>query len=205
MPTGLSQYALAAYEGALYVFSGWDGEKYSDRIFRYDPDQDQWEIRQFKPDPRGGSAATSMEGRIVLLGGKNEQDSLKEVWNYYPDRDGDDPTAWEKSPDLPDARFGLAATALANSIFVVGGQSSSNDNQSYAPIMLAPDASAWQALTQPTQPIGSAMVLMASGNFLHVLGGEMTGELSDEHLVYQALYTVAIPLISNQGEEATPP
>ena len=37
LPIPLSGYGLVAYEGYLYVFGGWDGQKYRDNVFSYDP------------------------------------------------------------------------------------------------------------------------------------------------------------------------
>ena len=71
----------------VYVFSGWDGEKYSDRIFRYDPDQDQWDIRKFEPIHAEKALPLPWKAELFCWA-VNEGGSLKEVWNYYPDRDG---------------------------------------------------------------------------------------------------------------------
>ncbi len=203
MPTGLNDYALTAYEGNLFVLGGWDGKHFSDKVFRYDPDQDRWETRDLLPGGRTESAAAALDGRIILLGGRDASGSLSQVWIYYPDREGD--AAWQPGPALPGNRFGLTATVLANSVFIIGGQSSANDNSNHTPLVLLPDATSWQALNLPATSVGSRPVMLASGNFLHVLGGQTGEGLASEHLVYQALYTVSIPLIANEGSDTQVP
>jgi len=204
LPSPISNYALTAYEGNLYLFGGWDGKNISDRIFRYDPDTDRWETRRLTPGARMAGAAAALDGRILLIGGQAEQGGLKDVWIYYPDRDSEGDAAWEKGPDLPDARYGFAAATLANSIFILGGQSTPSDQRMQPILVLTPDAVDWQSIDLPAQQIGSQVVLLAAGNYLHVLGGQVNGRLESEHLVYQALYTVSIPLISNEGGTPVP-
>ena len=204
MPAPISNYALTAYEGNLYLFGGWDGKKISDLIYRYDPDTDRWETRKLIPGARMTGAAATLDGRILLIGGQAEQGGLKEVWIYYPDRDSEGDSAWQKGPNLPDARYGFAAATLANSVFVLGGQSSPSDQRVQPVLVLTADSENWQSIDLPAQMIGSQVALLAAGNYLHVLGGQVNGRLESEHLVYQALYTVSIPLISNEGGTPEP-
>lgn len=204
MPTAVSNYALTTYEGNLFLFGGWDGSRILDKVFRYDPDNNQWETRSLKPGARMSGAAAALDGRILLIGGQNEQGGSKEVWIYYPDRDSEGDSAWEKAPDLPEARYGFAAATLANSIFILGGQSSPSDQRVQPILVLTPDSLIWQSIDLPAQKIGSQVALLAAGNYLHVLGGQVNGRLESEHLVYQALYTVSIPLISNEGGTPEP-
>jgi DNA-binding CsgD family transcriptional regulator/N-acetylneuraminic acid mutarotase len=200
LPKALSHYALCAFEGNLYLFGGWDGEQYSAEGYRYDPDRDEWQSFALKPGARAASAASVLEGRIILLGGRNARRSLDEVWYYYPSREGEGSSAWEAGPRLPAARDGLAAATLANSVYVAGGESAAGNTGPLPSLVLNNGAGAWQSIGQPGEALGSQVALLAAGNFLHVLGGQTTDGLATEHQVYQALYTVSIPLISIEGE-----
>ena len=40
VPKKLSNYALASYEGQIFLFGGWDGEKVLDSVYRFDPSLD---------------------------------------------------------------------------------------------------------------------------------------------------------------------
>lgn len=199
LPEGLSAYALVAYEGDLYLFGGWNGSAYNSNVYRYVPGDDRWESRSNLPEGRGYAAAVVQEGRILIIGGRSSLGELDSVLAYYPSRDdaGEDP--WEDAPSLPEPRASFAATALANSVYVVGGKTSSTENLS--PIVLSASAPAWEPFEMPAQASGSGGALVPLGNYLHAIGGsQTTGESilrSEAHLVYQALYTVAIPLLSN--------
>ncbi|MBI4928829.1 MAG: hypothetical protein HY835_13760, partial [Anaerolineae bacterium] len=59
LPNGISQYALAAYEGSLYLFGGWDGSATLDSVYRYSPTDDRWEARAALPQPLAFAAAVT--------------------------------------------------------------------------------------------------------------------------------------------------
>jgi DNA-binding CsgD family transcriptional regulator/N-acetylneuraminic acid mutarotase len=200
LPTPVSAYAMTAYEGKLYLFGGWDGQKYVKSVYRYDPELDRWDRQSDLPEVRGFSAAVSQEGRIIILGGRNDQSALSSVLVYYPNRDVEEENPWESAPDLPEPRYGLTALALANSVYVFGGTADADMKTTASPLALNPGDETWQAIDAPKTAEGNQAVVLPEGNFLHILGGSTASGLSSRHLVYQALYTVAIPLLSNQSD-----
>jgi len=42
LPGALSGYAMAEYEGRLYLFGGWNGTHAVDSLYVYDPMTDRW-------------------------------------------------------------------------------------------------------------------------------------------------------------------
>ena len=52
LPEAVSGYALVAFEGGLYLFGGWDGNKALADVYAYDPGLDQWEARADLPRPK---------------------------------------------------------------------------------------------------------------------------------------------------------
>jgi DNA-binding CsgD family transcriptional regulator len=204
LPVALSQYAIAAHEGNLYLFGGWDGKQYVKTAYRYDPDTDQWNESSSMDQARGLAAAVDLEGKIILIGGRDDHSVLPSVLFYYPERDGSGESPWEAAPDLPEARFGHAAAALASTTYVLGGQTASEAEAGLQPILLSNNSKEWQPFDSPIKLIGSRITLLPTGNFLHIFGGETVNGISDEHLVFQALYSVAIPLLSNNPETPTP-
>ena len=207
LPEAVSAYALTAYEGKLYLFGGWNGQHYSKSVFRYDPELDRWEKQTDLPEVRGFAAAVSQEGNIMIIGGRNEATGLTSVIAYYPNRDVEGDNPWEPGLDLPVARFGLSAVSLANSIYIIGGSATELAAATdLSALALSPGAAAWQPIDAPASTNTSQGVVVPEGNFLHVLGGANSAGLSARHLVYQALYTVAIPLLSNETDATpTPP
>ncbi len=64
LPTALSAYALAAFEGDLYLFGGKNGSKYLDIVFYYNTKEDRWEQRASMSAPRAYFAAVPDGGKI---------------------------------------------------------------------------------------------------------------------------------------------
>lgn len=192
LPLALSQYCLAAYEGNLYLFGGWDGEAYSSAVYRYDPETDAWSERSSLPGPLGGCGVAALPGKLLVIGGFDGTQALTQALAYFPNRDnsGDDP--WEERPDLPEARHNLSVVTLANAAYVIGGQQGD-----LAPLMLVDEAAAWTAFDMPPQPVGEGAAVAAAGNYIHILGGAHSETLSQAHQVYQALYSIAIPYLDS--------
>lgn len=199
LPEKLSAAAVVAYEGDIYLFGGWNGQAYSRNVYRYDPVQNRWELRSEMPEARGLAAAAVQEGRILIIGGRSSLGDLDSVLAYYPNRDNEGETPWEDAPALPEPRAGLAAATLANSIYVVGGsvKPEAANQAGPSPLVLTPGATAWQPFETSAQAVGMQAALLPAGNYLHILGGKIGETYLDTHLAYQALYTVAIPLLSN--------
>jgi N-acetylneuraminic acid mutarotase len=70
LPGPVSAYAVAAFEGRLYLFGGWDGENYSATVYIYDPANDVWDIGTPMPTARGFGGAAVAGGRIYVVGGR---------------------------------------------------------------------------------------------------------------------------------------
>ena len=84
LPRPLSAYALASFEGKLYLFGGWDGSQYRDEILRYDPEADRWQETGRLPFPWGHAGAIVVGNRILLIGGANEEGPLDVTLEYSP-------------------------------------------------------------------------------------------------------------------------
>jgi len=195
MPKALSRFALAALEGTLFVFGGWDGADFSDAVYQYDAAEDIWHEREPMPSTRADSAAAVLGTKIILTGGENASGSLKDTWAYFPQREVDGENAWEKRADLPASRTGFSLTELAGSLYLAGGLTESVDN---AEALLRYDDATdrWEGLEPPPNLIGVMPGMAAQGNFVHIFGGVSDGQAQPVHLTYQAIYTVLIPAIS---------
>ena len=66
--------------------------------------------------PRGGIAAATVRGRIVVVGGEESAGTIREVELL-------DPRArrWSRLADLPTPRHGLGAVARDGRVFVIEG------------------------------------------------------------------------------------
>ena len=59
-------------------------------VYRYDPELDQWERQTDLPAVRGFAAAVPQEGRILVIGGRNDKSALSSVLVYFPNRDAEE-------------------------------------------------------------------------------------------------------------------
>ena len=191
LPIPLSDYALAPFDGKLYLFGGFNGSAYSADVYIYSPDTDSWKKGSPLPSGRGQASADAIEGKILVCGGTDGKQTLSQVLIYYPTRDNSAETPWEEGPALPEGRYGMSSASLANMVYLFGGQSGSG--QEPASLVLAADQGRWTAIDQPPGRLGGEGIALASGNFIHLFGGN-PGAPSAQHLVYQAIYTIAIPI-----------
>lgn len=123
VPIRISGYALADYEGQIYLFGGWDGEKVLDIVFRYDPLGDQWESMTPMPTKRAYAGAVEAGGEIYVIGGWNGKEWLDVNESFNPIRDMQNEQAWLEEISLPQREKSLSVESLSNMLFVIG-----NDN-----------------------------------------------------------------------------
>ena len=195
MPAALSGYALAAFEGRIYLFGGWDGAAYSAAVYSYDPASDTWQPRAALPQARAFAAATVVESKIYVIGGYDGHQALRDLLVYLPDRDNNSDQPWEQRAPLPEGRYGMSSTALANMIYMVGGLDDAKQAGGLAPLVYQPLNDRWTSFDLPPEPVGDKPALLGLETRLHVLGGETSSGLLANHLTYQAIYTIAIPSI----------
>jgi DNA-binding CsgD family transcriptional regulator/N-acetylneuraminic acid mutarotase len=193
LPTALSAYALAAFEGKLYLFGGWDGEQYRAMVYEYDPEQDHWSEKTPMPTGRGFASAVVAAGRIFVLGGKDQDGALSDNEVYLPERDSTGDNPWETAAPLPEGRYAMGATGMADIIYVIGGKGAPGAELPSLAYFTQSDE--WQLFEAPSLRLGSGLGLVSHGPFLYALGGEMDQIPSANNLAYQAIYTVSIPVI----------
>ncbi len=68
------------------------------------------------PDPRGGTGAAAIAGRIVSVGGESPAGTNRTVWALRPGA-----RAWTALPDLPTPRHGLGVVALGGRVWAIDG------------------------------------------------------------------------------------
>jgi hypothetical protein len=187
LPEPRCGYALAAFEGSLYLFGGWDGVKESHSVFRYDHDTDIWQVMSSLPLPLQGAQAVVEGAGIAIFGGTRNGQALTNHWVYYPGREGDGGSPWELRADLPQARTGASSATLAEQFYLVGGLD--NNGQ--------PAKDAWQYVSADDQwvPVETPPIDGGAGMLLLPLGGDLHLITGTSHLTYQAVFTVLVPLI----------
>jgi DNA-binding CsgD family transcriptional regulator len=195
LPAARSGYALAAFEGQLYLFGGWDGSQYTDTVYSYDPVSNSWEVRSALPGRRGLAAAVVREGRIFLMGGTDGLQALSRLDAYTPLRDLPGENPWEARASLPQPRSGLAAVLMADQVYVVGGEGKSTGEGGLPPLQYQPFNDRWVALDESPVAVGAQPVALALETRLYVVGGRTPGGMSAFTQSYQAIYTINLPSV----------
>jgi DNA-binding CsgD family transcriptional regulator len=190
LPIPLSGYGLVAYEGHLYVFGGWDGQMYRNNVFSYDPTTDIWQERTPMETARAYPGAAEALGKIYVIGGIYEDQSVTVNEIYTPSRDHDGLNPWENGFSLPEDRMGIQATAIADTIYVFGGESPNRVGLIYFP-----QSDIWQSLEPSPEPLGDDFGLTSISTNLFFVGGKINSTLSDQTIAYQAIITLSIPII----------
>ena len=191
LPIPLSAYALVAFEGKVYLFGGWDGSNYLNLVLRYDPTLDAWIEMAPMPTSRGFAGAAISGGRIHLIGGFNGKRSLIDHDVYFPDREGETTSPWEKATPLATPRYALGVASLADIIYVVGGLGEMSDLESVAYL---PHNDHWQVFETPEGAVGAYLGVQPVGSYLYLLGGQLNSIPIRQNLAYQAIFTTLLPV-----------
>ncbi len=189
LPEPRSGYALAAIEGKMYLFGGWDGETYRDEVWQYNPDQDTWSIRTAMTIARAFAGATVLEGRIFVVGGRNETGKLNINESYTPAEDGTNSNPWSLQAPLPVPYSHMAISATSNLIFVLTGTETAGTS-----LLYNNNLDSWQQLETPLNTTLQNSRSQAVGNRIYILGGQDKDGFSARAYEYQAVYSVVLPL-----------
>jgi DNA-binding CsgD family transcriptional regulator/N-acetylneuraminic acid mutarotase len=193
LPIPVSAYALVPYEGKIYLFGGFDGKNYLDSIYVFDPGIDEWILFGSMETNRAYSSAVVLGGQIHLMGGKNESGILVDHTVYYPQRELSGEDAWEDAAELPEARYGMNSIVLADMIYTAGGK---NSNEEFLPVIqYLPPRDSWLEVETAPNEIGDSPAVLPYETRLYILGGLNSEGYSNQSLVYQAVYTILVPVI----------
>jgi len=195
LPIRMSGYALAAFEGRLYLFGGWDGLKYISSVYIYDPELKTWTSGLAMPTARAYLGAAVLDRKIYLVGGKNNAGALDMTEIFEPDLVGGPMKAWAKGKPLPYKIYAFGIASLANIVYILGGQGESQSN--YPGLAYYEDTGEWKKM-EGEPPQGAYIGMNGSGTQIFILGGLVGEQPENQAIAYQALYSVSIPIISNQ-------
>lgn len=111
---------LALSDGkALYLFGGWDGEKYLADSYVYETEADGGSWRSLPPMKEARAYATGgvLGGHFYVLGGLDDQKEMATCEFFDPED-----MLWRDCPDMSLPRSRAGATVLANTLlYVIGG------------------------------------------------------------------------------------
>jgi DNA-binding CsgD family transcriptional regulator len=194
LPLALSAYALVPFEGRLYLFGGWDGDRYLDSVFEYDPRTDSWSQKAAMTSARGYAAAVAAAGRIYLVGGYDGTRALALCEEYVPERDNGRDSPWRGRTPLPEGRYSMGIASVADTIHIIGGRGA-EDGEALAPLRYLAALDAWEPFEPPLSEPWSSLAMAVVETKLYALGGRLEGTPTVENRSYQAIFTVAVPAI----------
>jgi DNA-binding CsgD family transcriptional regulator/N-acetylneuraminic acid mutarotase len=192
LPIPLSGYGLVAYDGDLYVFGGWDGQKYLNTVYVYDPTNNVWQEHTPMSTARAFCGVAEAGGRIYVIGGINENHTVDANEIYSPARDNNNNNPWTSGFPIPESRAGIRAVNIADTIYVFGGE---EQNSNRVGLIYFPQTNIWQSLETSPYPLGVDFGMTAIGTNLFFIGGLLNSTYSDQNLTYQAIITLSIPII----------
>ena len=186
LPVSLNHSMAAAVDGIVYVICGQTKTfitgPFLDTVFAYDPATDEWTPRSPMPTARSGGAATVVDGKIYVAGGRHP--GGRDFAVYDPRQN-----TWTTLPDLPGSqRNHIAEAAIDGKVYVGGGRyGDSQAGQADDLHIYDPATGEWKTGAPMPTPRGGIVGIAANG-CLHVFGGEGNGARFDgmfeEHQVY---------------------
>lgn len=196
LPTKISGYGLASFEGQIYLFGGWDGEKILDIVLRYDPIGDNWESMTSMPTARANAGAAEVAGKIYVIGGWDGEEWLEVNESYTPTRESAEESPWETLDALPVQGSDLGVQSIAGIVFVI----SEDSNGNIAFYQYKFEDNSWSMLTNSMDKASREnMGITNQGGIIFMIGGSNErGEKIPRNIQYQAIYTISLPGILNQ-------
>ena len=197
LPVPLSAYGLAAYEGQIYLFGGWDSQKPLDSVWRYDPTTDTWHPGTPMPTARLKPAVLADAGKIYVMGGADGKVKLNTSESYSPYIELEKENPWKVEPDLPAKLSGYTAIKLYDKIAVIGDKSTTSgaiDQFHYSTVLRE-----WQIIninSETSDPITEAAYVVL-GDYIYAIGGKVGENSLGMVSRYQAVFTILLPLTIN--------
>lgn len=183
LPRPLCAYALAAFEGKLYLFGGWDGERYREEVLRYDPESNRWEEAGRLPFPLGYAGAVVGDDRIYLIGGVNAEGRLDTLSEYIPALGVLNPQP------LPGISLGrVSATLLYGDYLYVLASPGPDGPATLWQHHLR--SQGWQATEPAPNPLLPGAALAGIGTEIFVVGGMNGNTPISQTLEYRAIFVV---------------
>ncbi len=189
LPKPLAAYALATFEGKLYLFGGWDGSQFIADVYAYDPQTDQWSAQPAMPTARGYAGAAVSGGRIYVIGGQSAAGKVAVNEEFTP---GAPAAPWQNKSPLPIPLASMGVSYLADIVYVLGGEGDQSTPNLYQYISQSDE---WQTFSGSIPADWVSLGVAQLGVNLYLMGGEVGERLTRANISYQAIYTVALPLI----------
>jgi N-acetylneuraminic acid mutarotase len=172
MPAERYSHAMVALDGVLYVVGGVIDGTFDHRpIWAYDVARGTWRT-DLAPMPtfRDHAQAVAVDGRILVMGGRDESGNLATVDIYDPATD-----SWSAGPPMTVARSGFAAAVLPDGVHVAGGEDLITLEAIGSHEVLDLETATWTALPDLPTPRHGLASGVVDGSWIVVGGGTRAG------------------------------
>ena len=193
LPNGLCGYAIAAYEGKLYLFGGWDGTKYVNEANIYDPDSGSWTTTNTMLAENAYAGAAIIDNKIQIIGGYNGETILVDNKIYDPNIENLDNQAWSNGNNLPYGVYGASFAQIADSLFIIGGKT--GEHKSNTILQYEIKNRTWREMDETNIQLGAFQASSVISPDIYLLGGMLDNQIRAQNLAYQAVYIINLPLI----------
>jgi len=194
MPHAVSAYAIAAYDGSLYLFGGWNGDAYVQESYQYDPEKDQWSALAPMPTARAFAGAGRIGQYVYVVGGFDGASELDICEMYDLELD-----LWAECPPMRAPRGGVGVAVIADTLYVIGGgwESYLVENEYFSPDMSDPARGVWRTFPSPLLQEWRNLGVVSHGTYLYAIGG-WDGDFLSTNQAYRALYRLYLPRAMGQ-------
>jgi len=194
LPKALSAYALADFEGKMYLFGGWDGEGAVNTVWIYEPENHKWRLGENSPNEHFNSDAMTLGNKIFLsFIISNMNRTLRDVLSFSPsgNRLGD---SWDHETNFETINQDFKFISVANNIFIITNEIRNKKNY-LTPIVYNSTNDSWVWLESISIDICNPN-LVSINNKIHIIGIlDDTNNLKPIHYSFQAIYSISIPIL----------
>mmetsp|Transcript_46633 Transcript_46633/g.110888 ORF Transcript_46633/g.110888 Transcript_46633/m.110888 type:complete len:331 (-) Transcript_46633:116-1108(-) len=171
--------AAAALDGSIYLAGGLGGGTFTATLQRYDVSSGRWEERPHMPTARAWSAAARLAGNLYVVGGATGPADLLPVLERFEPEAASTEGKWTRLPPLPRGRAGCAATAVAGSLWVLGGKVGRWEQLSGTVERFDPISSCWEAVATATlSPQRGPFMAAQCAGFVYLVGEAPEGSVA---------------------------
>ncbi|KAJ7561128.1 hypothetical protein O6H91_03G014900 [Diphasiastrum complanatum] len=177
MPQPRYRFGAALLDNKIYVVGGRNTSVDGDAAlvkstFIYDIASNHWSIGPEQNDYHGDTCATSLYGKVYMIGGYGFNYVQLNTTEVY------DPMqkTWSRIPSMPTPRGDLMCTTLDGEVYVLGGyfDPTNTNMNAFSSKMESfnPNTSIWTTRPDLLTPRGDAVVVILPGDKMMLVGGE---------------------------------
>ena len=187
LPEPRCAYALASLEDLLYLFGGWDGQRYVGTVFIYDSQNEAWTEGTPMTTERGLAAAAVLAGHLYVVGGYDGTQELSTCTVYNPAEE-----TWEECTPLAVGRAGLGLVPLGGQLYAIGGggrRTYLGFNERYNP-----NDDRWSAVETPIVGEWRSPGVVVMDNAVYAIGGWSSDYLSLNQVFEPLPFQIFVPV-----------